>query len=55
MTEHTDLAATTIRAKIITDTDRLTASVAWSAVETLDGDTKERFYGLLENQKPSNA
>ncbi len=48
MSEHAKLAAPIIQAKILTDADRLTATVAWSAVEALDPDTKERFYGLLE-------
>lgn len=48
MSEHTDIAANTIRAKIITDTERMVALTAWGAVDALDADTKERFYGVLE-------
>lgn len=48
MSEHTDIAATTIQAKIITDAERMVAVTAWGAVEGLDAETKERLYGLIE-------
>lgn len=48
MSEHTDIAATTTHQKIVTDAERMVATVAWTAPNNLDADTKERFYGLLE-------
>lgn len=48
LTVYTTQATQTIQAKIITDTERMVAVTAWGAVDALDADTKERFYGLLE-------